>query len=1113
MSAAGAAPRIHLRIVASAVETLVGRELATEAPRAWIGRDPSCELVVPENSVSSRHAELEIGESGVLIVRDNKSSNHVLVGGRRVDDAEVAPGHRFSLGRTTLEVVALGDDKAIPIVDRTLASRHIAELARQIDLGLPLIEIGEDIVVGPGAPLLLDEANAMWVVVSGQVEIFSARFQDGKPHGARSHFLSMTAGQAFFGIEAERFGHAAGFLASGRAGSRLRRYSVELLPWQARYPPYRDQIGEWVAGWIQAVSRRLMRDLPAGRSPHVRLEPGRRMEVTPGQVVTIGSVAWLEMPAGNFFYNGTTGLSYEVEGLFLPLAPGGSLELLKGSPAVGLSPRPTVEVLDDARLWAGLEAFHRVLCDGELLSEEIARLADRQRLERRAEQTEQAREAALADIGSVLAGTAVWERPLASLVETEPLLAACRLVGTALGAEVRAHPNAPKDASFEDTLQALALASRLRVRRVKLGERWWRHDQGPLLGRRAESGEPVALLPCGPRSYALVDPTSGERRTLDAQRAAELEPSAHQLYRSFPEEKLGAWGLLRFGLRGLRPEMWMVGAIAFGLGLLSIVTPLITGKIFSVAIPQAERGVLAQLGAALALVALSTAAFKVTQNVAVLRVQAKMDASVQAAVWDRLLDLPLPFFRDHAAGDLADRAEGPSEIRKIVAGAGVAAILGSMASLFNVIQMAFYSLALAAIAIGLTLVYVFLNWLLGYLRLSFQRAELERTGKITGLVLQLLSGVSKIRVSGAENHAFRVWAGEFAAMRKVSLSVGRIANFVAVLNAGFPVLASLTLFLVIERLTATAVQEGNPPPLSTGDFLAFNAAFGIFLAAMQALSDASVDMLKILPIYERLRPIIEHKPEVETVRSAPGKLKGAIELAHVSFRYSPEGPWVLDDVSLEIKPGEFIALVGGSGSGKSTLMRLLLGFETPDKGTVLYDGLDLSILDLRLVRQQIGVVLQESRLFPAEIYRNIIGASSRTIKEAWEAAEMAGLDRDVRAMPMGMHTWISEGGGGLSGGQRQRLMIARALVHRPRMLFFDEATSALDNHTQQIVTSSIKGLSQGPTRVVIAHRLTTIVDADRICYLENGKIVEMGTYQELMAKGGKFAQMARRQLA
>ncbi len=1119
-----AAAVVKVRVAASSVPELVGREIELRGGAVLIGRADDCDFPIADPSMSRRHARVEAAGS-VLKVADNGSANGVMVDGARVAEIELAGGGQFTLGQTTFEVVVelppppqpqaapapAPHPAATMIFDRTASIADIQEIVRSLQKPKSLEEEGEKLVTAANKPFILSDPEAVFVVESGKIEIFTVQLEAGQPVGARTHFVSIDVGQAFFGMDTDRYGMGSGFLVVGKAGSELRKYDTARLMRLAGEPAHRDRIATMVSTWVESLSRRLVKDLPIP-APDVALEIGTEVEVAMGKRFASGrSVAWVEMAAAQYLFDGMGSLSYEVEGVLFPLAPGSWLELLSGAESMRVLGRPTAATIGDPRLWAGVEVFHRILCECEFLNKRLATVDEYNRLQDKAVQVEAARDEAYNAIGSVLGGTGIWERPLAGGSDIEPIFRACQLIGQRMGVTVRNFPSTGELRSFEENIQSVALASRLRTRRVALVGEWWKNDQGELLGQDEETLAPVALLPTSPTSYEAVDPASGRREKVTAATVKRFAPFAYTFYRSFGDGAVNAKQLIRFALRGLAPDFRMVAMMGVGLGVLGTLPPMITGKVFDQAIPQAERAMLIQFSLGLLLVAITQAAFKISQSIGMIRVQGKMDYSAQAAVWDRLMDLPLTFYRKFSAGDLADRAGGVDQIRQIVAGAGVAALLGSFSSVFNVFQMVGYSFKLAAVAIGLATFYVASTMAANYTQLRFQREEQKRRGKIMGLVLQLITGVAKLRVCGAENHAFRVWAQSFAEQRKLSFKIGRVRNFMSVFNAGFPVLSSMAIFMTMVSLKKSAAETGESFEMTTGDFLAFSAAYGVFLGAMQALGDASLSMLKIVPVFERLRPILETLPEVDSTKAYPGKITGAIDISHVSFRYTEDGPWILKDVSLKIKPGDFVALVGGSGSGKSTLMRLMLGFETPEMGSIYYDGQDLATLDLRMVRQQLGVVLQESRLLPADIFRNIVGSSSRTVGEAWDAAEKAGLADDVRAMPMGMHTVISEGGGAFSGGQKQRLMIARAIVHRPKILYLDEATSALDNKTQAIVTESMNKLQA--TRVVIAHRLSTIVNADKICYLEQGQLKEMGTFQELMDLDGLFAALAKRQLA
>jgi ATP-binding cassette subfamily C protein len=1012
-----------------------------------------------------------------------------------------------------------------------------APMVRKLDARF--LEEGQLTRASSNKPFLLSGEDNVWYVEAGKVEIFTVPVENDQPVGARSHFATMGPGACMFGMDIERFAMGAGFLAVGSMSTMLRRLSVRRLQEIAEEPGLGSELAEKLDAWVATLSRSLTKEMIPGPIVDVTLERGaevalrRRETARPAKGVT-----WIEVMDGNLLFIGMEELVFQRERgtfagtqhsmvvrlddlisiarqaagrdrLFFPVS---SDTWVEGSNADEQSTRIATHegsaVARDPGAWRGLTLFHEVLCQCEFINKRLSMVDEINRLETKAEHAEVARQDANRAIARVLEDTGVG-LPAVSR-DADPAFSACVMIGRALGMRVVNHPDLDRQASFNDRVAMIAKASRFRTRPIALRGDWWRHDQGPILAKVEKTEDPVALLPKGPTAYVAFDPRAGTERPVDRALIETLAPFGTTFYPPFPDGDVSVKTMVRFGARDLKGDAWWLLAMGIAMGILGTLTPVFTGKLFDTAIPEAERGLVFQFTMALFIAAVASSAFKITQSIATLRIQGKLDYTLQAAVWDRLLNLPSTFFRDYPSGDLADRAAGINAIRGLISGAGVGSILGAVSSLFYVVVMFQLNVKMGLLALLLTVILVGATVLMNYLQLRFQRERLMLQGRIVGLVLQLISGVGKLRVSGAENHAFRIWAREFSAQRRIEFRIGKIQGIAEVFNSGFPILTSMAIFYALVVLTHAAAQSGGRG-MSTGEFIAFSAAFGAFQAAMQALGQASLDLLKIVPIYERMQPILTTAPEIDETKAYPGKLKGKIEVSHVSFRYAEDGPLILNDVSLTIEPGEFVAFVGSSGCGKSTLFRLILGFEKPEKGSVLFDGQDLATLDLREVRQQVGVVLQNSQLMPAELYRNIIGTTSLTIDDAWEAARLAGLADDVEDMPMGMHTYVSEGGGGLSGGQRQRLLIARALARRPRILFFDEATSALDNRSQATVTESMERLQA--SRIVIAHRLSTIINADRIYYLDAGRVAEVGSYEELMKVGGLFATLARRQMA
>ncbi len=485
------------------------------------------------------------------------------------------------------------------------------------------------------------------------------------------------------------------------------------------------------------------------------------------------------------------------------------------------------------------------------------------------------------------------------------------------------------------------------------------------------------------------------------------------------------------------------------------------------------------------------ATFELAQVFTILRVQTISNSANQAALWDRLLKLPISFFRQYTTGDLQNRVSAVNQIRQILGGTVMRSLFSSFFSLLNLVLMLYYSIKLSLAAMAIALVNIIFTTISGILTHQKTRPLQKIAGEIFGLTVQLLGGISKLRIAGAEKRAFAYWTKQYSQQLSLILSTELIEDALNIFNTVLPTISSIIIFILAVNLIAEAQTQAEAW-LSTGTFLVFNSAFGTFLSGVTNLSNTMIEILEVTILWERAQPILEAKPETDLTKADPGRLRGNVNLAGVTFRYRENGPLTLNQVTVEAKAGEFIALVGPSGSGKSTIVRLLLGFETPEDGTVYYDGQDITGLDISALRRQLGVVLQNGRINSGSIFDNIASNALVTMDEVWEAALLAGFAEDIEKMPMGLHTVISEGGTNLSGGQRQRLLIARALVLRPKIIIFDEATSFLDNRTQAIVTRSLEPLQA--TRIVIAHRLSTIAKADRIYVIQDGVVLQQETF-------------------
>ncbi len=934
---------------------------------------------------------------------------------------------------------------------------------------------------GGNRPLALDGGYAAYRLLRGYADIFVL----DRVGDARRHLFRLEKGEVLFSTAAASEGH---LVAVGGLGSCFERIGMDAVVAKA------SAVGEWVRCMNGALGG--SRDWPT------RLIEAEAVDLQPGETCSAaaGSFALVVADEPAFSWNGRV---LEPASPF-PIAAPGQLAAGKGGRL-----RPIIDPAE-REMAEGLANLSRMTMEAVLAKFEAERAEASRRQELQGTSSIGRFSEALGALAKVGNNWTPVRNPWHAAID-----AAMKSLGRPLRSPSDETRRKLADArAFEPILGDLLLD----YRDVILKEGWWKRDGLPMLAETVE-GEPVALVPARRGGFLAIG--SDGNRKVDAAVAATLRRKALQLYPLLEDRRLGFGDLARFATQGMGAEARLVVITSILAASAMALLPVATGILFDTVVPLNDRSGLWQVVLLLVAAALGQSLFELTRAMAVERIEATLDARMQAAIVLRLFRLPASFFQRYAVGELGQRTLGLQEVRQLLTGSTLAGVFGLIGTVSGLATMSFINWRLTLFALVPILLTVFVSGWIARRQLQHERARFERRGG--SFLLQILVGLPKLRAAAAEMRAFAEWTWRTENERHEMEQSRRWQGWQMVGVAVLGPLSLLFLFgcvlLVMKSEIANAALEamvmgsdaaGEAASLSTGMFVAFITAFGQVSAALTGTINAVSELLTINPLVARTMPIVEAEPEVSREREAPGRLSGDIAFNRVHFRYSPDGPLILRDLSFHIRPGEYIGIVGESGSGKSTIMRLLLGFETPEEGGLLFDGKPSDRLDPTLLRKEIGVVLQNGRITPGSIYENIAGASGLGLEAAWAAARLVALAPDVEAMPMGMHTVLNDGGGALSGGQRQRILLARSLVNEPKILLLDEATSALDNRTQQVVTDTLARLQV--TRIVIAHRLSTIRAVDRIFVMDKGRLVESGTYDQLIEAGGLFHALARRQL-
>lgn len=657
--------------------------------------------------------------------------------------------------------------------------------------------------------------------------------------------------------------------------------------------------------------------------------------------------------------------------------------------------------------------------------------------------------------------------------------------------------------TIENVFDQLAYVMRplgLMARDVKLEEGWYRDAFGPMLGFLREDGTAVALLPRGVFGYCYRDPATGKKVNVNRRTAGRLSQDALCFYRPMPMKKLGIPDLLVYMKNTIsKGDVICIVLATLAVTLVGFIEPRLSASLTGPVLKSHNVSLL--VGTAIFLLSSTMASLLIgaARGLLMERISSKTQLAVESSVMMRVLSLPVSFFRRFSSGELSSRASSVGSLCDLLLDNILSTGLTSLTSLLFIYQIFTFAPALVMPSVLIVLATFVLSVTTSLAQVRISRRKMLLSAQESGMSYALVSGIQKIRLSGAEKRAFARWAGLYAQNAGLEYNPPTFLKLNSVFTKAISLIGTIVLYYL-------AVKTGVKP----NEYYGFNGAYGELMGAFTALASIAVSAASIKPVLEMAEPILKAEPEVNAEKAVVTQVTGGIELSHVSFRYEENTPWVLENLSLKIRAGEYVAIVGRTGCGKSTLVRLLLGFEKPQKGAVYYDGRDLNNIDPRSLRKKMGVVTQNGQLFHGSIFDNIvISAPLLTLDDAWAAAEIAGIAQDIREMPMGMQTMISEGQGGVSGGQKQRIMIARAVAPKPKILIFDEATSALDNVTQRQVSEALDRLNC--TRIVVAHRLSTIRNCDRILVMEGGRIVEQGNYEQLIAKNGKFADLVARQ--
>lgn len=975
-----------------------------------------------------------------------------------------------------------------------MADREFRSLA---DLAL---ELGERVPCAGNQPLDMADPQYSWFIQEGAVDLFLTEWQDGVEQSAPQHLMRTGTGRLLLGVEPQIEDTTLGLIAKGLPGTLLRRIPVASLA-----AVRNGELAKQVDAWLADVSAVLARDVVDRPRPDLVVEAGKTLTAQAGTLSVRRGVAWVsELPPGSAAFMGLLdvgqGLPEQDSGhCAIALTP--SLWLTVTDEEVAVSAQSSEALADKGLLLPALASFHARAFSMERLNRRLA-VVDQANLDwARATSRRVDEDSARRGLFNL------YDLPVdgAEGAGDLPLQEALRIIGRHQGIEFK-WPARVTTSGDAGVLADVLVASGVRARRVRLdaGDQWWTGDSGPMLAFRADDGQPVALLPRPLGRYLQVDPIRRRKTTMTASVSESLRPEAWIFYTPLTPASAGPKDLLHIARKGVSADLVRFVASGLAGGLVMLLSAIVLGIVADEVIPAGETDLLYPMTAALATFAVIGALLHVLRGTSLMRLEGRAASRMEASFWDRMLRLSPAILHRYAAGDLAMRGMTFQNLRDAAHGLVGNSVLSAAFLSPALLVTFFYDTVLASVAVAFGLLSLAVTVALGMCQIAPHGRVIRAVQRLSGRLFQLINGITRLRVSGAEGSAFAAWARDYREQKHAELRVGAFEQHLRAFGEALPFLAGAALIL--------AATSADRETLSVGDFLVVYTLLVLFQQAVTGLGSSFSAIAASVPAFNQLQPLLSEPPEVAVDGESVDHLGGEVAFDHVSFRYDPAGPLMLDDVSMRADPGEFVAITGESGSGKSTLFKLALGLHQPSAGAVYYDGRDLKHLNIKQLRRKVGVVPQDVQLHPEDVWDNIVGDyEDATSADVWNAAQVAAVDRVISAMPMGMMTNVGARASVMSGGESQRIVVAHAMIRNPRILFLDEATNWLDNESQAEVMDNLASLTA--TRIVIAHRLSTLRQADRIYVMSAGRVVQQGSFAELAATEGVFQDLVRRQSA